>query len=263
MDINSIFPILINTFLTAIFTLAIAYGTYKVKSKKANKVIFGKTYIFPLIRVSDLVKQNIAVTYRDKQLQDLIFYEFQITNQGEIDITNFEASITFWTGKPDSFLEIITADKQGKTVTDLERVVIGEDSDEYHCKLTRPYLNQIKQHQDEIVFLRVYTDSYLNFTICGGGEGWNAYAMDYRFTDEDTKKQLNTKLSLLGVPIGVFVLFCLITINSFTFIDQLFLILFLALTCIYFLLFKNYSYQHILDLFGYTNDKKKKWYWPF
>lgn len=137
------------------------------KTRQGNHVFLEKVKETSLIEISDKVKENLKITYKDKEVSQLKLFEYILYNDGYKDIKDFSIDISF---NPDPFSEII----EWQVIDNYDKTIV-EETGRYsnNLSISRPYLNMRKKYKDEFLTIQVFSNSELKTYISGSGEGWN------------------------------------------------------------------------------------------
>lgn len=159
---------ILGAILGALLTALIGGGAWYYKTHVGNRVILEKVTESSLMKLSDKVSGDLSITYRGKQIKDLFFYEFNIYNEGFINISNFEVTINFKGESGFSLLKFQSDSLLGECEISVGLI----DDNSTKMVITRPYLNMRKQNKKEVINLQFITDSKITPTVKGGGLGW-------------------------------------------------------------------------------------------
>jgi hypothetical protein len=193
----------------AVITGIIAFIAYIYKSRQGNRIIVKRISETPQIDVSRRVKRNLAITYNNQPVDNLVLNTLVVHNNGNeiIKPVEFKLEVTTPKGEID-YLEVEEDDPLGQ----LGQMKIIKDRSSLTIK--RPYLNPKKKFKEEEIKLAVFSNTRLDFSVEGGGEGWYA-----KFEDEITSMGIRFRLlaagMLAGFIFGLFALFLadILTIN--------------------------------------------------
>ncbi len=173
----NISPEIIASIITFVSTAILSFAVYYYRSHKGNWVILQKMNETSVIHVSsDKLNQKLLITYNDKEVDQIISYEFILFNNGEMDISNLKLSLVLLKSENSEFVEYRTLDSQG--ITKISVNPQKDDVGRQELFIERPYLNSRKKYNEEIIHIQFLTDYRLMFYLKGGNEGWNAKYVD-------------------------------------------------------------------------------------
>jgi len=116
--------------------------------------------------LSKFQDNDFSIIYKEVIINKIKLYEFELTNNGFIDIDDFEIKIIIEPEKNCSFIKAQAFDNIQK----VKIVEFIENNPQYILK--RPFLNMIKKNKSEKIYIQVFSDNKLNFKVIGGGKGW-------------------------------------------------------------------------------------------
>ncbi len=177
-------------------TALIAIIGFYLSSNRGNRVVLRKVRETSLLKISDLIQTHLSITYKEKQVSTIKLYEFDLINEGYVDIENFEVILEISSKGKNNFLEIQVWDDLWKTT--LSNISNGK----YFYIIARPYLNAYRRDKKEKLSIQVFTDTELEFQVNGGGKGWHAFY----------KEKLSRKPNYLLIGINLIILSAMLPI---------------------------------------------------
>ena len=82
---------ILGAIIGAVLTAIIGIIAWYFKTHVGNQVIFESVNETSLIGLSDKVSSDLEINYRGKNIKQLYFHEFNIFNDGYINISNFDS----------------------------------------------------------------------------------------------------------------------------------------------------------------------------
>jgi hypothetical protein len=145
----------------------IALIAYLYKSRQGNRIIVKRVSETPQIEISRRVKRKLEITYDGSPVDNLVLNTLVIYNNGNeiIKPVEFKLGVTSSNGEI-AYLEIEETDPLGQ----LGQMKVIKDG--YSFTIKRLYLNPKKKFKEEEIKLAVFSNTRLNFSVEGGGEGW-------------------------------------------------------------------------------------------
>ncbi len=148
-----------------------------LKTRQGNRVIVYRISESPQINISNKVRINLEVKYKDLPVDNLVLNTLRIENQGTEIISPMAIEVNAQSiGDEIKFLEIQAEDP-------LDKTLIKQDGNKF--SITRDFLNPKRAYKEEIVELAIFSNTKLSFSIKGGGKGWygkfvekEAYALE-------------------------------------------------------------------------------------
>jgi hypothetical protein len=175
---------------------------YWIKSRRGNKVILEKVNETSVIQLSEKVRDNLSITYKGNKVNQLILYEFNLYNNGDNNISDFNMTVHFLNFDVNSpfFIEPIINDIQDETTTDLR---FTNDGNHFELRINRPYLNAKKKFNKELITIQILADTNMGFNVIGGGEGWGTEYLDITKPNKILLALSNSLLLIASIIIGI------------------------------------------------------------
>jgi len=164
-------PEVTSAIITFFGTALLAIIGFNIRTHIGNKVILRKLRETSLVKISPLVSENLSFAYKNKPIEKLKLYELELTNEGYIDIDNFEVNLDITLKDSNGIVEVQSIDPQGK-IKVIDLLEFG------NYIIQRPFLNMLKKYKDEKISIQIFTNTELTIKVTGGGKGWGVVYKD-------------------------------------------------------------------------------------
>jgi hypothetical protein len=191
-------PEIINAIIGVIGTALVGYFWFYITTHRGNNVVLRKLRETSLLKISNLISDNLSIRYKDKPVGKLKLYEFELSNEGYIDIKNLEVIIEIEANEKAGLLEVLVDDAQGKTD------VVDVSNGEYYYLIKRPFLNMKRRNKEEKILVQIFSDSELQINITGSDLGWGTV---YKEKKSDTPMYI-----IMGVIAFIVVILSLLSL---------------------------------------------------
>ena len=171
-SLSEILKPLVSGIVGALVTAVVLY----LRSRRGNRVVIYRVSETPQVRISESVRQNLSIRYKEQAVDNLVLNTLRIANGGAavVEPLAIRFSILPSYGEID-FLELEHVDPLSKTR-------LQRDGNTF--TLTRDFLNPQRAYKEEKVELNIFSNTKLNFSVVGGGKAWYARFEDRALISE-------------------------------------------------------------------------------
>jgi hypothetical protein len=207
-------PQVISALLTFTLTSITAYLLYQLRIRRGNRVVLANVGKTSLVSTSKDVRANLKILYKENVVEHLYLYKFELFNSGNIDLQNVAVQIQIKNLRPGGFIEVEREDLLDKTEISLSKNHSAEKNGHETVTVSREFLNSIKKFKEEKIYLRIFSDSDLEFSVHGGGTGWSS---SYEIENNNVPGNLPVFLLLFFGSVALFALVIVFKITSIVF----------------------------------------------
>ncbi len=146
-------------------SLAVLFASW-LSRRRAQKIVCEEAGKVSLIKILDIVKDRIAISFDGTPVEGLALLEIAISNEGMETIRDISLDVIF----PQN-TKVLKADAQ--ITPEIPGLCVDAQIEDNQLRVRIPYLNPRRKHKHK-VRLRVVVDGDVeNVRIAGGGEGWS------------------------------------------------------------------------------------------
>lgn len=146
-------------------SLAVLFASW-LSRRRVQKIVCEEAGKVSLIKIWDIVKDRIAISFDGTPVERLALLEVAISNEGMETIRDISLDVIF----PQN-TKVLKPDTQ--STPEIPGLSVGAQIEDNQLRVHIPYLNPRRKHKHK-VRLRVVVDGDVeDVRIAGGGEGWS------------------------------------------------------------------------------------------